>query len=54
MDLLKYRELINGNLIHIATVNEKGKPNLAVATDVRVIDKNEIIISANEMKNTQI
>lgn len=53
MNLFNYKSLIDGNLLHIATVNKDGNPNLAVATDVKVISDNEIIISVNEMINTQ-
>ena len=53
MDLFKYKDLIDNNTIHIATVNQNNNPNLSVASDVRVIGKDKIIISANEMNNTQ-
>lgn len=53
MNLFKYVELINDKPIHIATVNSEGNPNLSVASDVRVIEDNKIIISVNEMNNTQ-
>ena len=54
MNLFDYKELINNKPIHIATVNKENNPNLSVASDVRVIEKNKIIISVNEMNNTQI
>lgn len=53
MNLLNYKNLIDGKPIHIATVNSDNNPNLAVASDVRVIEENKIIISVNEMINTQ-
>lgn len=53
MNLLDYKELIDGNPMHIATVNKENNPNLAVASDVKVIAENKIIISVNEMVNTQ-
>ena len=53
MDLFKYVNLINDKPIHIATVNNENKPNIAVASNVRIIEKNKIIISVNEMVNTQ-
>ncbi len=53
MNLFKYKELIDGKPIHIATVNKENNPNLAVASDVKVIEDNKIIISVNEMVNTQ-
>lgn len=53
MNLLDYEELINNNPTHIATVNRDNKPNLAVISNIRVLDENRIIISVNEMNNTQ-
>lgn len=53
MNLFKYKELIDNNPMHIATTNKDNNPNLAVASDVKVIDTNKIIISVNEMIHTQ-
>ena len=53
MDLFEYKDLIDEKPMHIATVNKDNNPNLAVASDVRVIEDNKIIISVNEMVNTQ-
>lgn len=53
MNLLNYKELINGKPMHIATVNMENNPNLAVASDVKVIAENKLLISINEMVNTQ-
>lgn len=53
MNLFDYKALIDDKPIHIATVNDKNNPNLSVASDVRVIGEDKIIISVNEMKNTQ-
>lgn len=53
MNLFEYKELIDGKPMHIATVNKDNNPNLAVASDVKVIEENKIIISVNEMVNTQ-
>ncbi len=53
MNLFEYNDLINGKPMHIATVNSENNPNLAVASDVKIIDKNKLIISVNEMINTQ-
>lgn len=53
MNLFDYKELIDGKPMHIATVNKDNNPNLSVASDVRVIAENKILISANEMVNTQ-
>lgn len=53
MNLFDYEKLINGKPIHIATTNLDNNPNLSVASDVRILEKNKIIISVNEMNNTQ-
>lgn len=53
MNLFDYKELIDGKPMHIATVNKQNNPNLAVASDVKVIEENKILISVNEMVNTQ-
>lgn len=53
MNLFEYKDLIDGKPMHIATVNKENNPNLAVASDVKVIESNKIIISVNEMINTQ-
>ena len=53
MNLIDYKKLIDNKPIHIATVGEDNKPNLSVASDVKVLGENEIIVSANEMSNTQ-
>lgn len=53
MNLFDYEKLINGKPIHIATTNLNNNPNLSVASDVRVIEKNKLIVSVNEMNNTQ-
>ena len=53
MNLLNYKDLIDWRPIHIATVTKENNPNLSVASDVQVIDKDKIIISVNEMNHTQ-
>ena len=53
MNLFDYQELIDDKPMHIATVNSKNNPNLAVASDVRVIEKDKIIISVNEKIHTE-
>ena len=53
MNWNNYKSLIENNPIHIATVNIENNPNLSVASDVRVIEEDKIIISCNEMINTQ-
>ena len=50
--LTKYKMLIEKNPIHIATVNKFNKPNLSVASDVKVLDDKTILISNNEMIHT--
>lgn len=53
MNLFEYKDLIDGKPIHIATVNKDNNPNLAVASDVKIISENQIVISVNEMIHTQ-
>lgn len=53
MNLFDYKDLIDGKPMHIATVNSDNNPNLSVASDVRVLEEDKIIISVNEMNNTQ-
>lgn len=53
MNLEEYKDLIENKPIHIATVTKDNKPNLAVAADVRIIESDKIIVSVNEMVNTQ-
>ena len=50
--LLNYVSLIENNPIHIATVCKNGKPNLSVASDIKVLNDNTILISQNEMIHT--
>ena len=51
-DLLNFKDLIENNPCHIATVSSLNQPNLSVASDIKVLDKNTILISNNEMINT--
>ena len=51
--LTKYKEIIDGKPVHIATVTAEGNPNLAVASDVKVLDDEHLVISVNEMVRTQ-
>ena len=51
--LTRYKEIIDGKPIHIATVTTDGDPNLAVASDVKVLDDEHLVISVNEMVRTQ-
>ena len=54
MNLFNYKDLIDGNTMHIATTRPDNNPNLSIASDVRVVEENKIIISHNEMVNTPI
>lgn len=54
MNLFGYKDLIDGKPMHIATVNKDNNPNLSVASDVKVIEDNKLVISVNEMVNTQV
>lgn len=51
--LTEYQKIIDGKPIHIATVAPDSLPNLAVASDVKVLDDNHLLISVNEMTRTQ-
>lgn len=51
--LTEYQDIINNKPIHIATVTPGSNPNLAVASDVQVLDDNHLLISVNEMTHTQ-
>ena len=51
-NLLDYKELIENHPCHIATVNTNKEPNLSVASDIKVLNGNSILISNNEMINT--
>lgn len=50
--LKKYIKLLENNPMHIATVSEDGSPNLSVASDIKVLDDETILISNNEMVHT--
>ena len=43
--LTHVQDLIDNKPIHIATVNTDNNPNLSVASDVRVLDDNKIILT---------
>lgn len=51
--LQQYQAIIDGKPIHIATVTPDNQPNLAVASDVKVLNDNQLLISVNEMTRTQ-
>lgn len=50
--LTNYISLIENNPCHIATVNSNNTPNLSVASDIKVLDNETILISNNEMIHT--
>lgn len=50
--LLKYKELIEKNPCHIATISKENKPNLAVVSDIKILDDRTILLSNNEMIHT--
>lgn len=50
--LTNYIKLIEGNPCHIATVNKDNTPNLSIASDIKVLDDETILISNNEMVHT--
>ena len=52
MNLYNYIDLIDNKPIHIATVNDENKPNIAVACNVKVIEEDKLVIFASEMNNT--
>lgn len=51
--ILGYNVNFDINFIYDNLINEDNNPNLLVAFDVRVIEKNKLVISVNEMVNTQ-
>lgn len=52
VQLTKYIMLIEKYPCHIATVNNDNTPNLSVASDIKVLDDETILISNNEMIHT--
>lgn len=44
MNLFEYKDLIDGKPMHIATVNKDNNPNLSVASDIKVIAENKLVI----------
>ena len=50
--LTKYKQLLENNPCHIATVNKNLLPNISVASDIKVLNDNTILISNNEMVHT--
>ncbi len=51
-NIKKFATLIEGNPCHIATVSYENKPNIAVASDIHILDEKHILISQNEMIHT--
>lgn len=47
-----YADLIEKNPCHIATVSDNNLPNLSVASDIKILDDETILISNNEMIHT--
>lgn len=52
VQLTQYKNLIENNPCHLATINKDLKPNLSVASDIKVLDDTTILISNNEMIHT--
>ena len=52
LNLYQFTDLLEKNPLTIATVNDNGQPNLAVAADVKVISENQLLIAHNEMIKT--
>ena len=52
VELTNYVNLIENNPCHIATINQNSTPNLSVASDIKVLDDETILISNNEMIHT--
>ncbi len=52
VNLETLKNLIENHPVHIATVTKGNKPNLAVASDVKVLDNKTLLISNNEMIHT--
>lgn len=48
----RFTTLIEGNPCYIATVSYENKPNIAVASDIHILDEKHILISQNEMIHT--
>lgn len=46
------KNLLENHPMHIATVTNENKPNLAVVSDVKVLDNKTLLLSNNEMIHT--
>ena len=51
-NIKKFATLIEGKPCHIATVSYENKPNIAVASDIHILDEKHILIYQNEMMHT--
>lgn len=47
------KKLIEENPLAFATVDEAGKPNVIAVADVKVVSKNQILITNNYMRQTK-
>ncbi|MCL2444534.1 pyridoxamine 5'-phosphate oxidase family protein [Candidatus Saccharibacteria bacterium] len=52
VDLEKYRKLVEGNPMSVATVKREETPNIAVVAYVKVVDSDKLLITDNYMKQT--
>ena len=52
INLVPLKNLIENNPMHIATVTKENKPNLAVVSDIKVLDNKTLLLSHNEMIHT--
>lgn len=49
----KAKKIIEGNYVAFATVDKSCKPNVIAVACVKVVEKNEILITDNFMKHTK-
>ena len=49
----KAKQTIEKNPVALATVNNKGKPNVIAVSSCKVVSKNQILITDNFMKTTK-
>lgn len=52
VNLEPIKNLLENHPMHIATITKKNKPNLAVVSDIKVLDKKTLLLSNNEMIHT--
>ena len=53
MDLLKIKKIIENNPAAFATVIKNNKPNVIAVAFIKVVSKNQILITDNYMKQTK-